>query len=325
MSTAVVRGAAVLFALVCARPAAALVIGGGGAPTKDCLVALDVDANFPYEAPNQVRCVDGDTACDADMTVNGSCSLRVKVCANSTYSAACTANGVAQINVDHATDNGNDPKFDPDFLAIRQRIASDFTFPVTQADKCTSTVIVTVPIKGPLGSGHCSRRRKKLKLHSVSQPASGSLTDTDTLKLSCLPAPLNGCDPHTLYASTFDRIQKQIFNQSCALGGCHDSQTQSGGLLLETGASYDNLVGQIPTKVAAQNAGWLRVRVVTPDVYGDLPTSFLFHKLEGDFPDGDFGDRMPKDKAKISATLRDIIERWIKAGAPKTLWVPGTF
>jgi hypothetical protein len=329
MNTALVgRVAALAAALAISVPAAAVVVGGGGSPTKDCLVVFDVDANYPASDPTQVRCVDGDSSCDADLVVNGSCSLRVKVCANSTFSSECSVSGLAQINVDHSFDNGHDPKFDPDFLALRDRIGMDFIFPVTDADACTSTVIFKVPIKGPLGNNKCSPRKKKLKLHSVSQPSAGAVDDTDTLKLSCLPAPLTGCNPQTLFASTFDRIQKQIFNQSCALGGCHDSQTKTGDLLLETGASYGNLVNALPNNPSAAGAGWLRVTAQVPGVSGDPDSSFLLHKIEGDLPDTSYGVRMPRNRPKLNSTLREIIRLWIEAGAPpNTLnnWVPGTF
>ena len=118
-----------------------------------------------------------------------------------------------------------------------------------------------MPIKGPLGNNHCSRKKKKLKLRSLSTPSAGLAKDVDTLKLTCEPATINGCDPQHLFAGTFDRIQRQIFNQSCAVSGCHDSESQTGGLLLETGASYGNLVNQTPTNAAAIAAGWLRVTV----------------------------------------------------------------
>lgn len=326
METARIGRVAVLTALLAfAAPAAAVIVGGGGAKSKDCLVVFDADANFPVSNPTQVRCVDGDPSCDADGVVNGICSLRVKVCANSTFSSACSISGVQQINVDHAFDTGSDPKFDPDFLALRQTIEMDFSFPVTTADTCTDTVLFQVPIKGPLGNNHCGARKKKLKIESVSQPASGLLNDTDTLKLYCEPAPLNGCDPQTLFTSTFDRIQKQIFNQNCALSGCHDSQSVSGGLLLETGAAYGNLVNHVPANAAAAAAGWLRVHATVPDVSGDLDTSFLYHKIEGDLPDINYGLRMPRNRPKLNSTLRDIIRDWIEAGAPQYTWVPGTF
>ena len=295
----------------------------GGAVSKDCLVVFDAAANFPITAPKQVRCVDGDTACDADGIINGICSLPVRVCVNSTFSSACSLSGVSQINVDHSFDTGTDNKFDPDFLALRQRINQEFTFPLASPDTCTTAVTFQVPIKGPLGNNHCSRTKKKLKLRSVSQPATGAISDVDTLKLSCEPAPNNGCDPQTLFpGGTFDRIQKQIFNQSCALGGCHDSQSQTGGLLLETGASYGNLINQLPSNPAARNAGWLRVNAVGG---GDAATSFMFHKIEGDLPDSSYGERMPRGKPKLNGTLREIIRLWIEAGAPQNVWVPGTF
>jgi hypothetical protein len=321
------RVVALAATLVVAAPAAAIIVpiivGGGGAASKDCLVVFDVPANFPTTTPKQVRCVDGDTTCDADGTVNGICSVPVRVCANSTFSSACSVSGVAGIDVDHSFDTGHDKKFDPDFLALRQRINQDFTFPVTGTGVCAGTVTFQIPIKGPLGNNHCSRNKKKLKLRSVSQAAAGAITDTDTLKLSCEPAQMNGCDPQTLFPDgTFDRIQKQIFNQSCALGGCHDSQSQTGGLLLESGASYGNLVNHLSSNLSARNAGWLRV--TASGMTGDTSTSFLFHKIEGDLPDADYGERMPRGKPKLNGTLREIIRLWIDAGAPQTGWVPGT-
>jgi hypothetical protein len=62
-----------------------------------------------------------------------------------------------------------------------------------------------------------------------------------------------------------------------------------------------------------------------PNVSGDLDTSFIVHKLEGDLPDLTYGERMPLHRGKLHATLRDLIELWIQAGAPTTGWVPGTF
>jgi hypothetical protein len=318
------RVAVLAAALAAAGPATAVIVGGGGSKSSDCLVVFDAPANFPAPAPSQVRCADGDPSCDADGDVNGVCSVQVKVCANSTASSECVLNGVAQIDVEHSFDNGTDSKFDPDFLALRQRIEQDFIFPLTDGDACTGTVTLSVPIKGPLGNNHCSRKKKKLKLRSVSTGASGAVTDTDTLKIACEPAATNGCDPQTLFNGTFDRIQRQIFTQSCALGSCHDSQTQAGGLLLETGASHGNLVNQTPSNFAAANAGWLRVDVV-PDVSGNPETSFLLNKLEGSLPDASYGERMPFGKSKLKSTLREIIRQWIAAGAPETGWVPGTF
>lgn len=326
MKRAVVGSGAVLVAaLLAAAPAAARIVGGGGSKSKDCLVVFDAAANFPIGKEKQVRCADGDSTCDTDGVVNGSCRIAVRVCVNSTSSSDCTLNGVSEINVDHSFDDGRDAKFDPDFLAMRQRIDQDFLFPVTTAGTCTGTVAFTVPIKGPLGNNHCSRKKKKLKLRSRSIPSAGSVKDIDTLKLTCEPATVNGCSPTKLFASTFDRIQKQIFNQSCAVASCHDSESQTGDLLLETGSSFDNLVNVTPTKDAAVAAGWRRVTVFVQDVSGDPDSSFLFHKIQGDLPDDSYGEQMPRGRPKLNGTLREIIRLWIEAGAPKTGWVDDTF
>jgi hypothetical protein len=158
-----------------------------------------------------------------------------------------------------------------------------------------------------------------LKITSLSQVIDGQIiTDKDRLKLTCLPA-ANGCDPTQLFANTFDRIQRQVFNQNCALSGCHDSQTKAGDLLLETGSSYDNLVDHVPNRPAAIAAGWKRVDP------GNLETSFLQHKITGDLPDSSYGARMPFGKPKLNGTLREIIRLWIEAGAPDKGWVDGTF
>ncbi|MDX2167754.1 MAG: hypothetical protein SF182_11845 [Deltaproteobacteria bacterium] len=321
MNTGLAGRMAVLAAIVgCAAPAAAVIVGGGGASSMDCLVVFDAPANDPPSAPRNVRCTDGDPSCDSDGTVNGLCSIEIAVCANSTFNPGCALDGVSSIGVDHSDDNG-DPKFDPDFLALRSQVGMDFSFPLAGPDTCTGTVVIRVPIKGPIGNNKCSRTKKKLRLESTSTAGpDGVSTDTDTLKLSCSPA-ANGCDPQALYSSTFDRIQRQIFTQSCALSSCHDSQSQAGSLLLETGASYGNLVNQPPVNGSASAAGWLRV-----DAAQAAPeTSFLFHKLEGDLPDAGYGVRMPRNKPKLNKTLRDVIELWIRAGAPPTGWVPDTF
>lgn len=329
MEIAVLGRVAVLAgALMAAWPAGAIIVGGGGSKHADCLVVFDAPANYPIDDPKQVRCVDGDASCDSDLTVNGVCSVRIKICVNSTANSECTLSDVAQINVDHAADNG-DPKFDPDFLAVRSRIEDAFMFPVSTADSCTGTVTLTVPIKGPLAHNACGRRKKKLTLRSVSTGAAGAIPDTDTLKIYCMPALPPGddhiCDPQLLFGSTFDRIQRQIFNQSCAVSSCHDSQSQTGGLLLETGAAYGNLIDHVATKAAAQAAGWPRVNTMAPTPVENLETSFLWHKIEGDLPDDSFGVRMPRDRPKLNGTLREIIRLWIEAGAPSSGWVDGTF
>jgi hypothetical protein len=118
-----------------------------------------------------------------------------------------------------------------------------------------------------------------------------------------------------IFDGTYDRIQRQIFNQRCAISACHDSQTQQAGMNLEIGSSYGNLVNVTPTNVAAQNQGWKRVSTSTPTV-GDPDASFIYHKITGDFPGFGFGARMPFGDPKLDQSLIDVIRCWIEQGAP---------
>jgi hypothetical protein len=313
----------VLLLIALAAPSArAEVVGGGGGATTDCLVVFDAAVNTPSKRPRHVRCTDGDPSCDADGVVDGVCSFAVKVCANSTFNdPKCTLAGVDEIDVRYAIDNG-DPKFDPDFQALQQRIDNDIDPPTAAPNTCTGTVTLRIPIDGPYAANKCRKRRKIIRIDALSTPQQGRFKkDRDKLKLTCDPAPPAGCDPQVLFTGTFDRIKKQIFNQSCAVSGCHDSQSfiASGVLLLEDSAAYGNLVDVQPVNAAAQAQGWKRV---TP---GDPDASFIVHKLAGDFPGGaDFGERMPRGRKKLDTHLRDIITLWIVAGAPETGWVAGT-
>jgi len=301
---------AVLLAL--AAPAAAIIVGGGGSSTTDCLLVFSVDANDPPDHPRNIRCADGDP-CDLDGTINGVCQFAVAVCANSTALPRCTLNGVQSITVQHAEDNG-DPHFDPDFQALQTRITSAVDPPSTDPDVCTTATNLLVPVQQPIASGVCKRTRKTVKIKPLSIASAGKIyKDSDKIKLTCDPAP-SGCAP--LYSGTFDRIQKQIFNQTCAVSGCHDSQTTQAGLLLETGASYGNLINVTPT-TAGVPSDWKRV------LPGDSSRSFLYHKVTGDLTAGE-GSQMPFGRPALDPHLIDIIMLWIDGGAPQTGWVPGT-
>ena len=297
-----------------------VLVGGGGGIATECLTVFVAPANYRPEKPRHVLCTDGDPTCDADGVVNGVCEFPVSVCANSTFDARCVYTGVHAVEVDHAADDG-DPKFDPDFQALQARIDSQIPVDTTDPDVCTADTTIRVPITGPLG-GICKRGTKKLRLRTTSTPPpmSAPKTDKDKIKLMCEPAVMSGgCDPQTLFTGgTFERIQRQIFNQSCAVSGCHDSQSFAGGMTLEEGTAYGSLVDVSPVNLAAFNAGWKRV------ASGDTDASFILHKLDGDLPDVSYGERMPRGKPKLDQLLIDIIDLWIAAGAPASGWVPGT-
>ena len=303
--------------------AQALVQGGGGSSCTDCLTVIDAAVNYPPDNPKRFRCADGDP-CDADGVVNGVCQFDVTICSNSSYNPTrCTLVGVDSITVDHAIDNG-DRKFDPDFQALQNRINNGIVGPTdppnTDPDVCALPGTFLVPVIGPLSGNVCKRGKKQVKITSLSVPVLGRISkDKDKLKMECDPAP-SGCDPMAIFSGTFDRIQRQIFDQSCAVSGCHDSQSQSGGLLLETGASHGNLVDVTPQNLGAQAAGWKRVDAAN----ASAATSFIFHKLTGDL-DGTQGARMPLIGGSLDDDLIEIVRLWIEAGAPDTGWVPGTF
>ncbi|MBI4518735.1 MAG: hypothetical protein HY699_23310 [Deltaproteobacteria bacterium] len=307
-----------------AAPAVAL-YGGGGVPSSDCLAVLNAAVNFPAARPSMIRCTDGDPVCDADLTINGQCAFSVGVCVNSTFDPTrCTLQGVDEVLVDHAEDNGLDPKFDTGFQSLQDKIESDLTFPNAAADSCATAATIYVPIRGPFGTPgrhYCVQNYKLLKLATVSTFIGGKVySDTDMLRMICLPAAKEsgGCDPRTLFSGTYDRIQKQVFTQSCATGTCHDSQSQRADLLLEPGAFPGNLVNAAPTNASAAAAGWTRL---TP---GDPTTSYVYRKIQGGLPDLSYGERMPWHRPQLEKNLREAIRLWILDGASPGGWVTGT-
>ncbi|MDG2306038.1 MAG: hypothetical protein P8R42_15590 [Candidatus Binatia bacterium] len=312
-----VFGAVLLGGWLVAAPAAATTVGGGGSKKTDCLAVFETSVVLPANQ-RKIICVDGNPACDSDATIDGQCTFDLGVCVNDTSIANCTLSGVESIFVDHSADNG-DPKFDPDFQAIQDRIDNELDLPNTDPDDCTGTSFITVRVRGPFPGNRCQSGKKKLKMTTQSEfdiSAGKTFTDKDAMKFICKPAP-TGCDPQTLYSGTFDRIQRQILDQNCATSGCHDSQTFAGGLLLETGASYPSLVGVPPVNFAAGQLGWLRVTA------GNEGTSYLYQKLQGGL-EPSLGERMPFQKGKLKSYLREIIRLWIVAGAPEMGWVSGT-
>lgn len=316
------RNARRLFAAICAlglvsvqapRVAdAAEIVPGGGLRRTDCVSAFQVNADESLRG-RRIVCTDGDPGCDEDGLVDGVCTLSVGVCLNVTNSPRCSSPGAAWLKVEHSEDDG-DPLFDPEFQALQARIDNGLDFPETEPDQCSSDAVFRVPVDGPRRGGDCRAGRKVLQVEARSIFEDGrALRDRDRLHLVCRPAP-GGCDEQVFFEGTLDRIQRQVFDRRCATGGCHDSESNAGGLLLELGASYSSLVNVSPVNPAAASAGLVRV---APGVPGD---SFLWRKLTGELGPGE-GARMPEDAARLPLYLRNLIEEWIVAGAPPTGWV----
>jgi hypothetical protein len=106
-------------------------------------------------------------------------------------------------------------------------------------------------------------------------------------------------------AFTFAQVQTQIFTPTCAKAGCHSASAGSGGLVLEAGRSY----GEIVNRPAVGNSSLDRIEP------GDPERSYLIKKLRGD-PDVT-GARMPLDNpGSLTQEQMDGIVGWVLAGAP---------
>jgi hypothetical protein len=311
-------------AISVASLADAVVVGGGGSSTTDCMSVFDAPgANHPIppKLPKNVDCIDGDVTCDADGLRNGECSFSIQVCVNSSAIAGCVADTVTTLVVDHAEDDG-DPKFDPDFQAVQTRVNA-LGLPTDGADECTLTSTIRVPLRAPTSGNVFRKNKKKLSLAAVGDiAAKPDVRDKDKMKFTCRPEGDGIYLPVDLYTGTFDRIRQQVFAQSCALSGCHDSESATGGLILLPGAAYSQIVGVVPSNVAAAGAGLQRIYP------GDPTLSFLYRKITDDLAVG-WGGAMPATGPAVSQQLTDIIALWIVGDgllgpAPETGWVAGT-
>jgi len=99
---------------------------------------------------------------------------------------------------------------------------------------------------------------------------------------------------------TLSSIQSVILTPTCASFGCHASANPQGGLVLEAGSSFNNLVGRQSTSVF----GGFRV------LPGDATSSVLIKRLEGTVP-----PQMPQDRLALTTAQIDAIREWIRNGA----------
>ncbi len=307
-------------------PSFALLLPGGGSKATDCVAVFDApQANFPSapRTPKMVRCSDGDPSCDTDGSRNGECVFDIGLCVNSTALSTCTPSFVDSVFVEHSVDNG-DRRFDPDFQALQQRIDL-LGFPDNiDVDSCVSALSsVTVRLRGPKRNSRMVRSKKKLIVTATGRASGRTTRDKDKLLFLCEPEGDGIYLPRDLYTGTFDRIRQQVFAQSCALSGCHDSESQAGALVLLPNAAHSNLVDVLPANVAARVDGLLRV-----DGVGDPASSLLYRKVTGDLAPG-YGSQMPLGTRPLSASLVEIIRLWIigdalNGPAPAGGWVPGT-
>lgn len=120
-------------------------------------------------------------------------------------------------------------------------------------------------------------------------------------------------------SSSFSLIQDKILTTSCAVSGCHLSETDATfgqhNLILVKGKAYQNLFNTDPKNVSAMKDGLKRVKP-----FKSLE-SLLYHKLIYDFSHHagkTYGSVMPLGGDLLSVGQIEFIRRWIEAGAPET-------
>ncbi len=122
--------------------------------------------------------------------------------------------------------------------------------------------------------------------------------------VSAVDNSLRGCN--RVDDATFADVQ-QIFDKRCTFPRCHGTGFIAGGLDLEEGASFDQIVGVTPLNPAANVAGLLRIDP------GDPANSLLVVKVAGTPPEG-FGRQMPLG-GTLSETEVGTIRTWVENGA----------
>ena len=117
--------------------------------------------------------------------------------------------------------------------------------------------------------------------------------------------------------ATLPQIQATIFSPTCLDLGCHNAADAQGGLVLEVGRSFGDLVGAPPANAVARTAGFLRVDPGHPE------NSFLITKLTlPTFVDVNFGSRMPLAKPMLDPQQIERLRAWILRGALENEFPP---
>lgn len=112
-------------------------------------------------------------------------------------------------------------------------------------------------------------------------------------------------------SGSFGRIQSDLFDQSCAISGCHAGPTPAAGMSLEAGRSFASLVAATAND-DARGDGLKRVVPFKPE------SSLLYRKLSfTGWPAGrNYGSPMPLGLPSLSIGQIEFVRQWIAAGAP---------
>jgi hypothetical protein len=249
---------------------------GGGPAATDCFV------EWGGIAGPATACADGDPACDTDGTVDGVCTFGLTACIN-VPDALCPAGTLSAA-----------PRLSPRGNAAVRALGDALAGLGVSGQVCTPPGLAV-----PLKISATAVKPGKVRLRMTA--ASGGKRDVDTLRLTCLPGT----------PSFRNDIQIPIFTPKCATPGCHNRFTRSGGLDLEEGQAYANLVGKRSSQYSRAPA------LVTP---ASVRQSFLARKIVlGRLPaNGSLGSYMPQAAARLSSAEIAAILEWIAAGAPES-------
>lgn len=116
---------------------------------------------------------------------------------------------------------------------------------------------------------------------------------------SCADGIVSECpdDSKSKMPATFNAIQTEVFNKSCAYSGCHAGNLPAAGLDLTAGNSYDNIV----------NKEIFGLMYVKP---GSADESYLFDRINSNSS----SSVMPPT-GKLPQSVIDSVRAWINAGA----------
>ena len=130
------------------------------------------------------------------------------------------------------------------------------------------------------------------------------------------PDPNPSCEADQQFTSTFEGIQKVIFERhGCSEQICHGSSAQ-GGLNLSPDVAYDNIYDKKALGVS--------MKLIEP---GDNDRSYLWLKLAAATDPGSVeisGSPMPNGRPPLTADELELLRLWIYGGAPREGTVAGT-
>lgn len=140
---------------------------------------------------------------------------------------------------------------------------------------------------------------------STGAATSGATTGADASAGFAIDPDLPGDEPENPVDGYADDIEP-IWNRNCVIY-CHDAAFEEGGLDLDWGRGYDQLV--------EQPSGQADMLLVEP---GSPEGSYLMHKLDGTHLEaGGEGVHMPaRSPELLPADTRDRVREWISLGAP---------